>query len=327
MILEYICMVSPTSLSINLIHEYRKQLLMFPKKEIDSVFLAVIRGSKYSIATSLKIAAIAAEFGEIDLARKSSFEALADKYEGIAIALIQQIESHHLASLILETPTEIDGLSPLEIAFEFQMYKFLAQSKIQKISHQIWFKPIFLSPENNFEVSDPNSWDVLSFLTSKPRQFFFLPIGKFMTQICLFTGYLLIFTFILGQLTPSLFDQPTYIEIIFWFMNLGYIGYEVYECFIESGVTAYLTSWLNWLDMTISLNFASQIVFRLIFLFAVDSACFDRIAEYNYSNGASLTNYKVCPSSAQIIGDYWPGSGSKYFIYYISIYLTIYIII
>ncbi len=39
--------------------QYKKQFLMLPYKRIDSILLSVIRGSKYAIATSLKMAALA----------------------------------------------------------------------------------------------------------------------------------------------------------------------------------------------------------------------------------------------------------------------------
>ena len=68
---------------------------------LDNILLAVIRGSKYSIAATLKMAALAAEFSEIDLSAKDLFRSLKEKYEGIAVELIKQIESHHLAAIIL----------------------------------------------------------------------------------------------------------------------------------------------------------------------------------------------------------------------------------
>ena len=108
MILEFICMVQPTATTIKLISEYKKGILMFPRKHIDNMFLAVIRGSKYSICAALKMSSIAKIMGKIDLAQMDSFMELSKKYEGIAVEIIKEIESHHLATILLETPSDID---------------------------------------------------------------------------------------------------------------------------------------------------------------------------------------------------------------------------
>eukprot|EP01083_Nonionella_stella_P271486 919932_1 len=110
--LEFMAMVSPTTVMIQLIMQYKKPLLMLPYKRIDSVLLSVIRGSKYSIATALKMAALAGEFASIDLSAKETFLKIKEKYESIAVELLKQIESHHLAAVLLETPSDIEGLTP-----------------------------------------------------------------------------------------------------------------------------------------------------------------------------------------------------------------------
>ncbi len=48
--------VSPTTVMIQLLVQYKKQFLMLPYKKIDAVLLSVIRGSKYSIAGALNTA-------------------------------------------------------------------------------------------------------------------------------------------------------------------------------------------------------------------------------------------------------------------------------
>ena len=108
MVLEFICMVQPTATTIKLINEYKKTILMFPKKHIDNMFLAVIRGSKYSICAALKMGSIAKQFGDIDLANKEKFIELSKKYEGIAVEIINTVESDHLTTILLETQSDID---------------------------------------------------------------------------------------------------------------------------------------------------------------------------------------------------------------------------
>ena len=62
------------------------------------------------------------EFSEIDLSANDLFRNLKEKYEGITVELIKQIESHHLAAIILETPSDIEGMTPLELAFEYKLF-------------------------------------------------------------------------------------------------------------------------------------------------------------------------------------------------------------
>eukprot|EP01084_Bolivina_argentea_P260716 440364_1 len=308
---EFLAMVSPTTVMIQLIIQYKKQFLMLPYKRIDAICLAVIRGSKYSIATSLKMAALAKEFSEIDLSAKEVFLKIKEKYVGIAVELLKQIESHHLAAVLLETPSDIEGMTPLELAFDNQLFSFLSQSKIEKIAHQVWIEQFYLNPTRTFEVSDIDSWNVLEFLKN-PYMFYFQPYGKYMTATFLFVSYLLMFSYILIQ-RPGIYDVPQPIEIIFWVFNIGYLGFEAYQAFVEDGLKEYLTDWTNYIDMAISINFAAQIVMRLIWIFDVGAAQCDNdkenFVEYNYNSGLELEQYQRCPTTAQIrsisTGGYW----------------------
>ena len=98
-VLEFMAMMGPTSIMIKLVYQFSKQLLLLPKKWIDKVCLAIIRGSKYSIAASLKMAAFAQEMGDIDLSSKDAFTSLSTKYTEVAVELTKQIESHHLLGM------------------------------------------------------------------------------------------------------------------------------------------------------------------------------------------------------------------------------------
>ena len=54
----------------------------------------------------IKASAITKHWGEIDLSSRNQFRALANKYEKIAVGLMNQIESHHLAGLYDKTQTQ-----------------------------------------------------------------------------------------------------------------------------------------------------------------------------------------------------------------------------
>ncbi len=67
------------------------------------------------------------------------------------------------------------------------------------------------------------------------------------------------FSYILIQ-RPSIYDVPQAIEVIFLVFNIGYFGFECYQALIEDELQDYLTDWTNYIDMSISINFALQIV-------------------------------------------------------------------
>ena len=55
-VLEFMAMVAPTPVVIKLFMEFEKQILLFDiEKVIDPLMIALIRGSKYTIATALQV--------------------------------------------------------------------------------------------------------------------------------------------------------------------------------------------------------------------------------------------------------------------------------
>ncbi len=80
--------------------------------------------------------------------------------------------NHIIEQLLLETPSDTEKLTPLELAFEHKLFSFLAQSKIEKIAHQVWIEQLFLNPTRTFQVSVIDSWNILEFLKN-PYKFYF----------------------------------------------------------------------------------------------------------------------------------------------------------
>jgi len=195
-------------------------------------------------------------------------------------------------------------MTPLDIAFEYELFSFLSQSKIEKIAHQVWIEQYFLNPKRIFEVSDIDAWNVLEFLKS-PYRFYFQPLGKYIIQTFLYFGYLLIFSAILFQ-RPNIYDVPQPLELIFWVFNMGYLGFECYQAFVEDGLKDYLTQWTNYIDMSISINFAAQIVLRVMWIFQLgfnknncDNDKLGRV-QYNYNTGLPFGEHQKCPTTPQI---------------------------
>jgi len=307
--LEFISMIAPTATLIQLILEYNRQFLMLPFKRIDNVLLGVIRGSKYSIAAALKVAAMADEFASIEVSAKEVFLKMKEKYVGIAVELIKQVESHHLAAIILETPSDVEGMTPLDLAFEYRLYGFLSQSKIKKIASQISREPFFLNPQRTFEVTEINAWNLLEIMKS-PRTFYFQPIGKQIVEMTLYTCYLIFFSYLLIR-RPKLYETPDASEVLFWVFNVGYMAFELWQLCHEEGVTEYLTNWTNYIDMAISINFFLQIVVRALYIFEwFGGACKEKHTqvEYNYNTGYKMKDWQSCAQTSQIssTSGYWP---------------------
>lgn len=75
---------------------------------------------------------------EVDLSRAEDFEVVAAKYIRIASQLVASVESDHLLSLLLETPTDIAHLSVFEIAIKYGIDDFMDDSRIQMLMAHMW---------------------------------------------------------------------------------------------------------------------------------------------------------------------------------------------
>ena len=75
---------------------------------------------------------------EVDLSRSDDFEDVGGKYIRIASQLVASVESDHLLSLLLETPTDIAHLSVFEIAIKYGIDDFMDDSRIQMLMCHMW---------------------------------------------------------------------------------------------------------------------------------------------------------------------------------------------
>ena len=306
MILEYICMLQPTATTVKLIIEFKEIVSTFPVKYIDNIFLAVINGSKYSICAALKVSHIAKIFSQMYFTETEPFTKLCKKYERIAFDIINNIESNHLAAMLLETHSDIDDQSPVDMAFDFELHNFLSQAKIQKMATEMWGDYDFLKPTNIFDEDERDIWDVFKWIVKTPWDFLNQVYGKFFFQIGAYIGWVLLFTYILTFERPTLYDDMTIPEIIFWYLAFGYIGNEIQYAFFDTGVSAYLKEWTNYVDLGISINLVVAFLLKVIFgLNGKLNACNDGIsdtkfADWNYNTGYKLPAYAQCPTTIQI---------------------------
>ena len=80
---------------------------------------------------------------DVDLSRSEDFERVGDKYIRIAAQLVASVESDHLLSLLLETPTDIAHLSSFEIAIKYGIEDFMDDSRIQMLMAHMWRYPVY----------------------------------------------------------------------------------------------------------------------------------------------------------------------------------------
>eukprot|EP01084_Bolivina_argentea_P262892 444772_1 len=114
-ILEFLATELPTSMAINILKSTRDALVRFQVEPLDAVCLKIISASTYPIATALYLAAFMQSNATRDSSRKEKFDIISKKYIDIGTDLLSQIESDHLLAILIEIPSNIDGLSILDI--------------------------------------------------------------------------------------------------------------------------------------------------------------------------------------------------------------------
>ena len=196
--------------------------------------------------------------------------------------------------------------SALDMAFDNKLYNFTQQGKVQKIGTQIYRANIFLQQDNSFEETEWELWYTFKHVVLNPRQFYLQAFGKYFIEIGSYIGFILLFTYIIALQRPALYDDMSIPEKIFWYLSLGYIGYEIYEIFYETGVSQYLLQWSNYIDLTICINLIAVFVIKANFVLKINFNKCDidnddgRFADYNYNTGYKLPSHAVCPTSVQI---------------------------
>ncbi len=114
----------------NVVHLLKENVLELSKvnrvKNLDLVCRNIIEASEFPLATALQLVSFMQACGDMDLSREEEFDGEAQDYYDIAQALVNLIESDHLLSILLETPTEC--LFPSFSSFLFFFFYIFSRS-------------------------------------------------------------------------------------------------------------------------------------------------------------------------------------------------------
>ena len=155
--------ITPGTVAIELLEKYKYDLTRFNAQRLDKVCQRIVIGSQYPVCAALRIAKWFNDRAAYDVARGQLFEDIANSYIDAANDYIGFLESDHLATVLLEVKSDIDGMSALDMAKKFKLQAFVSNNRVERITTSILNNFEFLKPKNRdeaFEI-DPLSLDLI----------------------------------------------------------------------------------------------------------------------------------------------------------------------
>ena len=222
----------------------------------------IVIGSQYPVCAALRISKWFTDRSEYDVARGETFQAIADSYIAAANDYLNLIESDHLATVLLEVKSDIDGLSALNMILEYELQSFVATNRVERITTSIMNNFEFLKPENRDDAFEINPLS-LTLIWSKMwnKMFYFTPLGLFITTTVLYFLYLALFTYLSIQ-QRKVYHDIGLAETVFWILNSGYVLNEIQQM-MALGFRKYFKEPSNYFDTVISVIFVTSLVIRL----------------------------------------------------------------
>ena len=117
---------------------------------------------------------------EEDLARFEAWSKYSKSYEARAGDQINEIESDHLLSVLLDIPLSDIGKQKvplLEIALEQNRTTFLNNERINAVLRHVWQTPSGLDPTIEVQRKALSSYGKLKLLLDQPFHFYLTPMG------------------------------------------------------------------------------------------------------------------------------------------------------
>eukprot|EP01083_Nonionella_stella_P161426 528743_1 len=272
LIFEKVAEITPASVAIELLEQYKFDLTRFNATKLDRVCQNIVVGSSFPICAALRIAKWFFDRAEYDVARSKLFEDIAQSYIDAANDYISFLESDHLATVLLEVKSDIDDMSALDMALEFKLQTFVSNNRVERVTTSIMNNFEFLKPKNRadaFEI-EPISLDLI-WVKLLQKEFYLTPLGLYVTTVLLYLCYLTLFTYLSVQ-RMQVYDQITTQEVVFWVLNLGYILNEAQQL-ISVGLKHYLSETANKFDALISCVFMTAFALRFVALFRGSPNC------------------------------------------------------
>ncbi|ETO27212.1 hypothetical protein RFI_09918 [Reticulomyxa filosa] len=262
-VLEFLALEMGVSKVLDLFNAHTYLMAKHTLEEFDKVVKAAIEGSRYPIASSLRMAAFMNYRAKFDLSNEEDFIEIGKNYEEIAKKLLKEIESDHLFAMLVLIPTDIDGLSVMELALYYELINFLEEPRIVRVANAMWSGGMdFLRPEVSFQEAQLDITAFYTKLWNQSGNFYFSPVGKFATSSTLYILYLVLFSYVTWTLTYDYTFDFLLPEIVLWISSAGYVANKIVE-FVDEP-TKYFTSLSNYWDVLIAIDWLILAYFRFI---------------------------------------------------------------
>eukprot|EP01083_Nonionella_stella_P314177 1130828_1 len=246
------------------LNEKREDLRHGEPQHLKNVCDRIRKGSNFSVHICLFLAEYMELNAKQDLARFDKWMEFSTYYEAEAGHTINEIESDHLLSVLMDIPLSESGkekVSLLQVALEHNRAKFLNNERINAVLKHVWQTPSGLDPTVSIQRKQRTSHEILTLLLNQPYHFYLTPMGFNSTIKSLHLLYVLLVYIFMSQ-RIYLDDALGVFEWFLWSLNLGYFVYELIEAY-DKGLRDYFTlaGWINYWDL--------QISFTWIILFAI----------------------------------------------------------
>eukprot|EP01084_Bolivina_argentea_P292995 503868_1 len=126
LIFHKIAEATPGSIGIELLEIFRSDLGTMSHKELKTLTENIVIKSRYPICTALQIAYWYKCMAGIFVDRGEIYEEFAENFVEAAINYTNLIKSDYIATIILETKSDINNLSALEMGLKYKLHAFLA---------------------------------------------------------------------------------------------------------------------------------------------------------------------------------------------------------
>eukprot|EP01083_Nonionella_stella_P230213 814037_1 len=255
--------ISPGSVSIKLLNKYKLELSRYETEKVDQITQNVVIGSKYPVCAALRISTWFKDRASYDVSRAEEWIAISESYIEAAVDYLSNIRSDHFATILLECKSDIENRSALDMALDYRLTSFVKNNRVERVATSIMNDFEFLKIENideAFEIDEINLHSLIDKL-EKP-QFYFTPLGTFITELALYIVYLALFTY-LSINEFNVYDEMAADEVVFWVLNMGYVFNEA-QALISDGLSEYFEDATNYMDVCISLLFCTSLTTRIM---------------------------------------------------------------
>jgi len=281
-VLKYIARVIATPIGLQLLEVFKFQLTKFDHREIDQLCKFLVSGATFQLACALRLSAFLKERGEYDTSRAADFNRLSEEYVQVALGLLNQIKSDHFAMILLETKTDIENSSSIELALKYRIVNFVKASRIERVFTSMYQEFTFLRPEKKDLVFKINQVDIQwRWQKLLSPEYYFLPIGYYHVSNFLFFMYILLFSMLTHErknVYSKILQEPW--DIAFYVCNVGYATYEVWDI-LRQGSHRYFEQWENRIDFVLSTVFMTMLFLKVLYGYQVlEKKC--ELFDYGY---------------------------------------------